>query len=83
MSFLDTSTSRRKDPVAVRSALIEAAAGVIAREGFARLTVDGVAKLAGVTKGGLFHHFPSKQALVDGVFSEMLSDAKARSTPRC
>lgn len=51
---------------------------MIAREGFARLTVDGVAKLAGVTKGGLFHHFPSKQALVDGVFSEMLSEVQGK-----
>lgn len=49
---------------------------MIAREGFARLTVDGVAKAAGVTKGGLFHHFPSKQALIEGVLSEMLAEAQ-------
>lgn len=69
-------STRRKDPIAVRSALIEAATATIARDGFARLTVDGVAKAAGVTKGGLFHHFPSKQDLVDGVLSEMLTRAQ-------
>lgn len=31
---------------------------------------------SGVTKGGLFHHFTSKQALVDGVLSEMLANAE-------
>lgn len=60
----------------MRVALIEAATAIIAGEGFARLTVDGVAKAAGVTKGGLFHHFASKQALIDGVLSEMLASAE-------
>lgn len=51
---------------------------MIARDGFARLTIESVAKAAGVTKGGLFHHFPSKQALVDGVLSEMLAEAQRK-----
>ncbi|WP_244538733.1 TetR/AcrR family transcriptional regulator [Methylobacterium sp. ap11] len=31
------------------------------------MTVQGGCKAAGVTKGALFHHFASKQVLVEGV----------------
>ncbi|KQS59087.1 hypothetical protein ASG36_14240 [Geodermatophilus sp. Leaf369] len=33
----------------------------------ATVTLDAVAAAAGVSKGGLLYHFPSKDALVDGV----------------
>jgi len=64
---------RRKEPERVRAALIQAAAELIAEQGLPRLTVDAVAKAAGVTKGGLFHHFPSKQDLVHGVQQAMIA----------
>jgi AcrR family transcriptional regulator len=69
---------RRKDPQKVRAALIDATVAMIAEQGLARVTVDAVAKAAGVTKGGLFHHFPSKQALIDGVLDMMMDDADAK-----
>lgn len=69
--------TRRKDPEGVRSALIESAARLIAREGLAKLTVEAVAREAGVTKGGLFHHFKSRQALIDGVAEAVLAVADA------
>lgn len=65
---------RRKDPIKVRQGLIDAATAMIADQGLARLTVDSVAKAAGVTKGGLFHHFPTKQALIDGVLDMMIEE---------
>lgn len=68
---------RRKEPEKVRAALIQAAAHLIAEQGLSRLTVDAVAKAAGVTKGGLFHHFPSKQDLVRGVQEAMIEIADA------
>lgn len=67
---------RRKEPEKVRQALIDAAAETIADKGMARLTVDAVAKAAGVTKGGLFHHFPSKDDLVQGVLDAMIAHAE-------
>ena len=66
---------RRKEPEKVRAALIQAAAHLIAEQGLPRLTVDAVARAAGVTKGGLFHHFPSKQDLVRGVQETMIAFA--------
>jgi AcrR family transcriptional regulator len=66
---------RRKAPDKVRAALVQAASDLIAQEGLARLTVDAVARAAGVTKGGLFHHFASKNDLITGVITAMIEAA--------
>jgi len=71
-----TALERKKDPEGVRAALLDAAATQIADHGLARLTVDSVARAAGVTKGGLFHHFASKQDLIDGVLDQMTQHAE-------
>lgn len=65
--------TRRKQPDVVRRALLQEAARIAANEGLAAVTIDSVAKAAGVTKGGLFHHFQSKQALIDGVMAEAIA----------
>lgn len=69
--------ARRKEPDAVRRALLDGAASLAAREGFAAVTIQSVAQAAGVTKGGLFHHFPNKQALVAGMFADQLEKLDA------
>ena len=46
-----------------RERVLEAAERVITDVGAARLTLDGVAQAAGVSKGGLLYHFPSKESL--------------------
>ncbi len=51
----------------VRRQLIEVAARICVERGFGGLTLDAAAREAGVSKGGLMHHFPSKQALLDGL----------------
>ena len=45
-------------------ALLDAAIQVVSRDGFGALTLDAVAKEAGVSKGGLTHHYATKDALV-------------------
>lgn len=49
--------------------LLDAAEAVVVREGGARLTLDAVAEQAGVSKGGLLYHFPSKESLLQGMIS--------------
>ena len=44
-----------------------ASEAVIAREGIGRLTIDAVAAEAKLSKGGVLHHFRSKEALVVGL----------------
>jgi AcrR family transcriptional regulator len=47
-----------------RERILEAAERVVAEIGAARLTLDVVAQAAGVSKGGLLYHFPSKESLL-------------------
>ncbi|WP_430253139.1 TetR/AcrR family transcriptional regulator [Neorhizobium sp. DAR64872/K0K18] len=63
---------RKKQPELVRRALIDHAARLAVEQGLAAVTVQAVSDAAGVTKGGFMHHFPSKQALVDAVFTELI-----------
>ena len=63
---------RSKQPEQVRRALLDGAARIAAREGVGAVTVQAVAAAAGVTKGGLFHHFPNKQAMLEAVMAELI-----------
>jgi AcrR family transcriptional regulator len=63
---------RKKQPELVRRSLLDCAAKLAADQGVAALSVQAVADAAGVTKGGLFHHFASKQALLEAVMVDLL-----------
>ncbi|MBD9373296.1 TetR/AcrR family transcriptional regulator [Rhizobium sp. ARZ01] len=63
---------RKKQPEAVRHLLLEVAAGLCLEKGTAGITLDAVAVAAGVSKGGLLHHFPSKAALLDGLLDDLM-----------
>ena len=51
-----------------RERLLLLAKGIFAEQGYAALTLDGLIKQAGLTKGAFYHHFPSKQALFEAVY---------------
>lgn len=63
---------RKKNPYQVRLALLEGAASIAMEHGLAAVSVQAVSFAAGVTKGGFFHHFPSKQALLEGMVAWLL-----------
>lgn len=63
---------KKKDPEKVRRDLLESAALIVIEKGFANMTVQAVAEAAGVTKGAFFHHFPTKQNLIDEVCADIL-----------
>lgn len=69
---------RRKQPDIVRHQLLDVAARLCLKNGLHTLTLDSVAKEAGVSKGGLLHHFPSKQALLDALSQSCLDDLERR-----
>lgn len=52
---------------ATRAAIITGAAGVFNEHGFKRATLEAAAEAAGVTKGALYFHFPSKVELANAV----------------
>lgn len=45
--------------------IIDRAAGLFAKHGFAHTALQQIADAVGYSKAGLLHHFPSKQALYD------------------
>lgn len=47
--------------------ILKAAAKIINEEGVFSLTLEAVAKAAGVSKGGFLYHFPNKEALLEGI----------------
>ena len=52
-----------RNPAETRRKLVEAAIGLVLRQGYAATTVDQICGEAGVTKGSFFHHFDSKEAI--------------------
>jgi AcrR family transcriptional regulator len=61
-----------KQPDTTRKSILEAASRVTARDGALNLTLEAVAKEAGVSKGGLLYHFPNKEALISSMIDEHL-----------
>jgi len=47
--------------------ICEAAIRVAARDGLLAMTIDNVAKEAGISKGGVMYHFPTKEQLLTGM----------------
>ena len=64
-------TTSKRQPELVRSNLLQQALRIIQLDGVHGLTLDAVAKQAGVSKGGLLHHFPSKQLLIDAMIEQV------------
>ncbi|MDX2243708.1 MAG: TetR/AcrR family transcriptional regulator [Leptolyngbyaceae cyanobacterium bins.302] len=57
-----------------RETLLRAATQVILEHGVEALTLDAVARQAGVSKGGLLYHFPNKNALVVGLGEQLIHE---------
>jgi AcrR family transcriptional regulator len=60
-----------------RDRLLDAAETVVAARGVSALSLDAVAAEAGVSKGGLLHHFRSKEALLAGLVERMAAEMRA------
>jgi TetR/AcrR family transcriptional repressor of nem operon len=61
-----------RDPDRTRERLLEAGFREIHRQGFQPARLEAIVEGAGVTKGALYHHFGSKQALGYAVVDEVL-----------
>jgi AcrR family transcriptional regulator len=64
-----TFRSDQKD--ATREQLLEAASKLLSEFGYAAFRVAAVAKEAGVSLGGMLHHFPTKDSLVIAVLERL------------
>src|SRR5690606_30036165 len=58
--------------------IVEAAARVVLANGIASFTLDAVAKEAGVSKGGLLYHFPTKEHLLLAMVESLVKITEER-----
>ncbi|HYP62885.1 MAG TPA: TetR/AcrR family transcriptional regulator [Acidocella sp.] len=60
-----------------REAVLQAALTIMTRDGAGRLTLDAIAKESGVSKGGLLHQFPSKDAVITALLERQTARVEA------
>jgi len=65
---------------ATRDALVAAARGLFAEQGFAEVPTDAIVAAAGVTRGALYHQFADKTALFEAVLEAVEADIVRRLT---
>ncbi len=58
-------------PASSREIIVDAAEAIVLESGARHMTLDAVAERAGVSKGGLLYHFPSKEALLRGMLERL------------
>jgi AcrR family transcriptional regulator len=62
-----------------RRAILDAAAATLLRYGFRKASVDEVARLAGISRQGLYLHFPTKDSLFTATINHLLEQSIATS----
>lgn len=61
-----------------RDALLKAAEALVREDGFASLSVERVVTRAQVSKGAFFHHFATRQAMVEALLEHLAVDFDAQ-----
>jgi AcrR family transcriptional regulator len=65
---------KQKDiALSTRTMILDAACRVVLNKGVNALTLDSTALEAGVSKGGLLYHFPSKDSLIEGMIERLIN----------
>jgi AcrR family transcriptional regulator len=67
--------ARIRDFARTRTLLIDAAGHLFATQGYDRTSVETIIKHAGVSKGAFYHHFSSKEEILDAVTEFIVADA--------
>ena len=65
---------RRLRMAETRAAILRAARPIMLRDGLGGTTLDRVAAEGGIAKMTLYRHFPSKEALFEGLVTAMCED---------
>ena len=68
-----------------REVMLNAAEAIVIESGARHMTLDAVAAKAGVSKGGLLYHFPTKEALLRAMlerFSQQIDETRKKKGKR-
>jgi TetR/AcrR family transcriptional repressor of nem operon len=66
--------ARRRDPEGTRQRLLQAAFREVYRYGFQSAAIDTILAATNVSKGALYHHFKSKEALGHAIIEEVIAE---------
>lgn len=69
---LDAPTQKRKRGLATARQILDAAAGLFAREGFDGVPMRKIAQSVGVRESSLYNHFKSKQDILETLYDEFI-----------
>jgi AcrR family transcriptional regulator len=61
-----------RDSSNARATILDAAERIVVHEGVRQLTIERVAATAGLSRGGVLYHFPSKDALIEGMVTRLV-----------
>jgi AcrR family transcriptional regulator len=65
-----------------RAQIVDCATETIAELGFAKASVDQIARRVGVSKGVITYHFPNKEEIVDAIIGKVVTAGRAYMVPR-
>ncbi|MBK6413440.1 TetR/AcrR family transcriptional regulator [Sphingopyxis sp.] len=68
----------RQTKAEIDAEILDCAAGIFARHGFSRTSIQQIADALGYSKAGLLHHYPSKKALHDAVLDRYETQTRER-----
>lgn len=68
----------KEEALQTRATVLKAAAQVITQLGISAFTIEAVAQEAGLTKGGVMHHFRSKEELINGLIDQVIESFNTR-----
>lgn len=65
----------------LRDAIVDAAEQLLITKGYERMTIADILTRLDVSKGGFYHHFDSKESLLEAIIERMLDRAETALTP--
>ena len=61
---------KKKEPIENRKLILEAAIELANTLELSQISFDALSKKSGLSKGGIIHHFPTKESIFDTLFKE-------------
>lgn len=65
---------QKKQPEVIRKRILEQATILVSQKGISGVSIQNIATAVGITKGGVFHHFPNKKNLIEEMFNQIILD---------
>lgn len=68
---MDYTERRRAQSQQTQRKILNAALALMREQGFEKVSIRDICKAAGITTGAFYHHFPSKESLLESGFAPM------------